>query len=539
MRITENITIRSSYMSIVVSISKHIWQIALGGFIALSSFSETVDTSSILLGALLFAGIIALYLFQKIANWYFDTYTFTATELIIKKGIIAQKTARIPYKNIHSFNCITNPVQKIFHLVDLDIDSAAKVEFQGTKIIDISPELVEEITKFMIARRDVQMQASDKPSDKAFPQENAGEVHRIGREAQAKTPRDPRSIYSEHTEYVLGFKELCLAVLIHCNLFITFLFFVGIAQMGDNILQVLHVDISQFTPLLEELGIIQAVLVGMGAFVLTLFVVSFVRALLRFAEFTLEANPEEIVVRRGILTTTSKTIVRNRVQALEIRNNIFSKLCGYTALYLVVAGDSASSDGQRDTVPGRVLLTPCIAKDRVDSFLSEFLPEYARAKQKVSPHYLSKSIYTYMICSAILKSCAISIGLLFAGLLTSSFLSDYLYISLLWWFVGISSAVVFALFIGMQIVGFPRDYCSISKDFLVVNDDGLTESCLIVPKHCIQAFTVKQGILRRAFNTYKIVVHVLNKIISYKQIDAIDACFIEAWIEEASKTNSI
>lgn len=120
------------------------------------------------------------------------------------------------------------------------------------------------------------------------------------------------------------------------------------------------------TGLAQGLGV--AVLV-LGGAVLVLGA-AIVAAVLRDGGYTVEVRGDDVVIRRGLLTTRETVLPRHRVQVVEVRQNWLRRAMGFATVHVRSAGGGAARDQARQIQVPLVRPGPTL-----DHLLGVLLPE--------------------------------------------------------------------------------------------------------------------------------------------------------------------
>lgn len=142
----------------------------------------------------------------------------------------------------------------------------------------------------------------------------------------------------------------------------------ALAVLSEALLDVRAEDdlAETVTGLAQGLGV--AVLIAGGA-ILALGA-AVVATVLRDGGYTVEGRGDDVVIRRGLLTTRETVLPRHRVQVVEVRQNWLRRALGFATVHVRSAGGGAARDQARQLQVPLVRPGPTL-----DHLLSVLLPE--------------------------------------------------------------------------------------------------------------------------------------------------------------------
>jgi putative membrane protein len=99
--------------------------------------------------------------------------------------------------------------------------------------------------------------------------------------------------------------------------------------------------------------------------------IALIGSMLKYAGFTLIKSEKELIVTRGLLEKRQMTIPLNRIQAIQIRENLLRQPFGLATVYIESAGGSIE-----DNESARLMILPIVKKTRIAGLLKPHLPQY-------------------------------------------------------------------------------------------------------------------------------------------------------------------
>lgn len=122
--------------------------------------------------------------------------------------------------------------------------------------------------------------------------------------------------------------------------------------------------------------------------------------IIRYGNFTIKRQDDELLIARGILERKQMTIPIQRIQAIVIEENILRQPFGYATIIAEVAGGDLN-----DTTDNSIILFPILHKREIQEFLLIFIEEFAweedgdwtKAKRIAIPFYLFRSSFWFLL----------------------------------------------------------------------------------------------------------------------------------------------
>lgn len=308
--------------------------------------------------ALLFIGAaLLLLLVFSFFSWLRHTYWVENGELRVAQGVFIRKRSYISVNRIHTIDLTANVLHRILRLVRVSVVTASGES---------------EMVLRALKRRDAEQLRQALHWD----------------EEQANTDETSRETIEKNPQKKVRWGYLFLAGMTSGSAGFLLLggwFLFGQIQqylpdsLFENMLDyIIHLGLIFLTVLLV-LGFIALWLLGT------------LGTVIKFGRFTIEKRDEELFVTRGLLETKEMTIPYDRIQAIEIQQNILRKPLKFSRVIAVTAGSSAHLDGTNPVI------FPMIPDKEIKPFLAEFVPDYEQKQQSLIPlakkglkYYLTK-----------------------------------------------------------------------------------------------------------------------------------------------------
>lgn len=322
-----------------------------------------IGTCAIILVALLFS----------ILSWYKYTYRVEDGELRIEYGIFVRKKRYISKNRIQSIDLTQSVVHRIFKLAKVNIETAGS----GT-----GTEASLKAVKLPVGKT---LRVELKTFEKLQQHES---IEKTEPNQRSETITTKRLFLAGTTSGSIGIIFIIMSVI-----------FSNLDQyIPDNYFE------NAFQTLASFSIIIIAVLVIV--FLLLLWLVGIAGTMIKYFNFTVTKNKDELFITRGLLEKKQTTIPLKRIQAVGIDESILRQPFGYVSVYAEVAGGSIEKGEDYSTI-----LFPIMKRTEVDNFLKKFLPDYVSERNDLIG--LPKQARRFYIVRSTFLSIMVVIAMLF------------------------------------------------------------------------------------------------------------------------------
>jgi len=427
-------------------------------------------------------GTVIVLLLWGLISWYRFEYRIKEGELQIEQGVIIHKKLYLTSDRIQVIDISAGVIQRLFGLVAVEVKTAGSSSKEA-KINAITREKAEEL-KFLLRKQSAQ-------------------------NLEETSEEEP-----EQKVYTLDSKDLLVAASTSGRL--------GVA------LSVVGAGFSQVEQLISEEQMIRFVeshlphstsltmiVLSIIAIIVISWVFSFVSTIIKYYDFKVEVREEELLISRGLFERTQLTVPFNRIQAVQIKEELLRQPLGYASLVIESAG-YGEEEGNSTT------LFPLIAKHRIYKFIDEVIPEYhvditetARVPTRGIRRYLLRMVW-------------ISLPLIlavWAGL-------PY---GIYGWFL-----LIPALLLGYQQY---RDACVLSnEDTVILQSRLLSKTTAIIKKYRAQACRITQNPFQSRLQLSNFTVHVASgnqgRSFTVRELAKQQGLEYLEWIANGSKSES-
>nr|MDQ3328166.1 PH domain-containing protein [Chloroflexota bacterium] len=275
-----------------------------------------------------------------VLSWRATVYFVQGNAFHFKRGVIGKNERTVPLDHIQSVDTVQGPVQRLFGVVEVRVETAGG----GGKEADVSLAAVARPAAQQL-QRDL---APQRPSAAAMDSPNA----------IAASPVPVRR---------LGAGRLLLAGATSGQIGVALPIIFTISQLFDDVLTPDFV--LEFTHDWLPGSVSGLVVITAGVLVLA-WLVAVVGTVLAYAGFSLSRDGDSLRITRGLLERREVTIPINRIQAVQVVENVLRQPLGLVLVKMESAGYGADA-GVSTT------LFPLLRRSEVEPFLQATAPEFA------------------------------------------------------------------------------------------------------------------------------------------------------------------
>lgn len=284
---------------------------------------------------LIISFIILVIFATSVAKYLKINYEFNNGMFIYDSGVSLKTKKQVPYQNIQNVDTSANMVYQILGLVSLDINIVGET-------IKLSP-------------------ISKKEANCIISEINSG----VGAEFEIVEESNDKLVS-------LNFKELSLLALLKSELIITFFVITAfIDDIADFFKFIFDDKLSKYFKNFinfEDMNF-RSILLVVLATILLVFVVSYLRMLIKFYNFSLVSKDNELICKYGLFNKVSLVIKKERIQKVVISQNFRYKLLNMKELEITTLTDNVVDLSTKSTVN----LIPIANASFVEKFAKEIL----------------------------------------------------------------------------------------------------------------------------------------------------------------------
>ena len=265
-------------------------------------------------------------------RWRSTSYSVDEQGVHYRTGIVSTKQTTVPLGRIQGLDTVAGPVQRLFGVVALHVQSAGGGAKGEIVLEAVGPTAVERVREAVGSRR-------------------------------------PGAAAEDHPmpERRLGRRELVIGALTAGQLGVILPALAASTQLFGNAISSER-DIEDATRLLPdtpggwELALAALLAVAWG--------LSAIGSIVSFAGFAVARDGDRLRIRRGLLQRSDAVVPVRRIHAVRVVEGVLRRPFGLAALRLEVAGYAEERSAART-------LFPLLRRHEVAAFLAELLPELA------------------------------------------------------------------------------------------------------------------------------------------------------------------
>ena len=292
-----------------------------------------LDTHALELSAVYLVIGVAIATLTGLMRWRSTSYGVDEHGIHFKTGIVSTKQTTVPLSRIQSLDTVAGPVQRLFGVVALHVQSAGGGSKGEIVLEALGPAAVERIRAAV----------GEQP-------------------APAEAAEAPPVI-----ERRFGRRDLIVAALTAGQLGVVLPVLAASTQLFGNVISSER-DIEDASRLLPDTP--GGWELALGVLLLAAWALSAIGAIVSFAGFTVARDGDRLRIRRGLLQRSDAVVPVRRIHAVRVVEGVLRRPFGLATLRLEVAGYAEEQAAART-------LYPLLRRAEVAAFLAELLPELA------------------------------------------------------------------------------------------------------------------------------------------------------------------
>jgi putative membrane protein len=418
-------------------------------------------------------GTFVVLLIWGLITWLRFEFRIEEGELQIRQGVFVRKKLYLTSDRIQVIDITAGPVQRLFGLVAVEVKTAGSSSKEA-KINAISREKAERM--------------------KTLLRKDAKEVDGSKDEVQ------------QSRIYALDSQDLLVAASTSGR------FGVALSVVGAGFSQIEQFISDEqlirfFETVMPRSTSTSMVVMSIVAILVISWLFSFVSTIIKYYDFVVEVRENELLITKGLFERKQLTIPFNRIQAVQIKEELLRQPLGYASLVIESAG-YGEEQGNSTT------LFPLIAKQRIYDFIDDVIPEYNTeiSEQTSVPkqglrRYLLRMFWISLV-----------IILLCWGLMPYGVYA---------WFI-----LVPALLLGYQQY---RDAgVAVGDDTIVLSSRLLSKTTAVIKKYRMQACQITANPFQKRLDLSNFIIHVASgnqgRSFTVRELTVNDAMAYRAWL---------
>ncbi|MBS9338117.1 PH domain-containing protein [Fructobacillus sp. M2-14] len=314
---------------------------------------------------------LAWFTFEGLDYWM-RRYWLTENELVLTSGILRRKWRHLPYQKIQNIHRSQWFFLKPFRLEKIAVDSGGQGGERENQItLPVIPTwvtwVIEQKHQNPNTELDVLLEIADQQVAMKSEDFSKALLDKTGdRQDHHLTVKDGKEV-----EHKTSVKELFLYALTAPEVLLQFAIVFGFLGRLDS-----HVHV--FETISDEVST-KSVLMIVGvviAFLVVLFIFNIIKTVILYYDFTFSKKDGHLQIQRGLFEVRGLTFAENRIQSLQIEQNLWRNLLKLATVRLRLITDKSGDDEVQRKLPTMFpLVKSKEANDLAHAFLPSLVPE--------------------------------------------------------------------------------------------------------------------------------------------------------------------
>jgi len=312
-------------------------------------------------------------------KWYFFRYDYSDGVLHIKSGVFIKQDRFIKKERIQTVSYKANIFYRMLDLVTLQIETAGGYKEPEIDIEAVNREKAEELRK--VLKKKLEEKNVQDIAAKGYDEED--ERYKEGFAVEKNEALKANTLKVKYKRLIIaGMTSSGIGVIFS---FIAVIFGQGVAFIPENML-------NRFFRTFQNAGVSVLISLVFVGFLLA-WVISIIRFVFSYGDFTIEKKGDEILIRRGLLEQKQVSLNLHRIQGIRIVEGLIRQPLGYGSIHVEVAGGASKDDGFQ------TIIHPLIQKKEIHDFIKVIAPErtYMEGFEKLPKRSLQKYLFRSVI----------------------------------------------------------------------------------------------------------------------------------------------
>lgn len=322
--------------------------------------------------SLALGAVLLIILLFSIAAWYRFTYRVENNELRVEHGIFIRKKRYISINRIQSINLTQSVFHRLMKLVKVQIETAGSGDGAEVSLKAVTLKEGELL------------------------RENLKNTYRVTEDSDMED-----DIKTSYPSDKITTGRLFIAGTTSGSIGVLLAIFAFFLSQVENMIPDAFFDKS--LEWIIGLSLMFIIVLGL-VLLITLWLLGIAGTMIKYGNFTITKNENELFITRGLLEKKQITIPLKRIQAVGIEESMLRQPFGFATIYVEVAGGSLGKGEDFSTV-----LFPILKMEEADRFLKKYLPDYRSSESILHSlpkgakwYYLARSSVFFMILAGIL-----------------------------------------------------------------------------------------------------------------------------------------
>ena len=450
--------------------------------------------------------IIGYSVIAIIVRWFTNRYKLDHEAFHLYKGVFNKSEQTVPIANIHTINKQTTFTHRLLKMTSIYFETGIAGD--------------DGIVKFeMISIKEAKRMEEHVQGVKSEKAPIAEEVeNRIGVDSVKESMTD-ENLVQQSSERKIHFQPTMKDTIKAAFTSLSFLLLISIfASLYAKISQLFKVeDVAEgflqkvvgswlFTTLIVVVILIGSVLFGL------------IKTYLQYGKYEVASDSKTIFIKKGVLSETSFSIAKDKVQAIEIEQSFMKRMLGLAEVKLTTVGNlNISGEG-----PEVNSLYPFLPRKIAYEMISELLPSYTVTKEM---ERLPKPSFLIRMFRPSWFWIVITIALVYFQ--PKIIDNEHLWVSI--------PIILFLLIVISRLLDYYNTRYVMNEQFIQIKKGGFSSSLFVSKREKVIEIEVTQTILQKKFNLASIAITNREKPIRYtdiKDLPSTDAVQFMNWYKD-------
>ncbi|MFP7494472.1 PH domain-containing protein [Terribacillus saccharophilus] len=403
--------------------------------------------------------IIVLSIASDLLSWFSEKYAADEQAFHLYSGIFSKSSRTVPYEKIQNVTKHTTVLHRLLRLTAIKFETGSREKAVDFKILTKVEALrLEELTK----------REKQTDSHTEVMEEQPGHEEML--------PEQPVPASEERTSHFKPtIKELIKASFTSLSFLLIPPLLIGFALKFDIFFE--WKVLRQYLPLLKVWWIPAVGVIGLIAISL---LVNMWRILQKYGNYELASDEQHIYIQTGLLSESSFSIRKDRVQGIEISQPLLHRLLGLAKVKLISTGALDISDDTESINS----LYPFFKLQQAQNLIKEILPEY---EVKLSMEKLQQKVLPYRLLQPSIIWLGVTITLYF-------WQPEVLGYQITWWIVSIALFLLIGIY---RYLDFKHTSYLVSEKFFQIKSGAFTTTLFVTKRNKMIEIAKYQNPLQR------------------------------------------
>ncbi|MGY4690920.1 PH domain-containing protein [Salibacterium sp. K-3] len=298
----------------------------------------------------IFLGIFGLTALSYVYKWFTHTYKLDTGAFQLYKGLFAKSKRTVPFSKIQNVQHHTSWLHRLLGMTSITFKTNMEDHDDSVTFQAVTPGEADRIEDFV-----KHQEMETEPEEAVSPDDDT----------------EPAAPPQKTVHFQPGTKDHIKASFLSMSFFALIPVIVSLVSNVDSTDKFNQVMESGFVSALLDAWWKIALLAVLFAAAAIIF--GAVKTILQYGRYEIAADDERIYITKGFFQTSSFSVQKNRIQAVEYRQPPINRWLGMTEMRLISAGGAGAADGTENITS----LYPYMSTARAAALIEELLPAFS------------------------------------------------------------------------------------------------------------------------------------------------------------------